>query len=245
MSTDGKILLLEDDSLLAGQIVRECAEYGLDLEHVSDGEEGFDRAMQRDYLLLVLDIKLPKKDGLEICREVRRAKPLLPIILLTSRTKAIDQYLGFEFGADDYITKPFRMEDLIARIRAKLRMVIALRKELSSAGAEADEPIAIGELVLDPAMRTLKKAGVEVSLTPKEYELLLFFMRNKGRVYSRSAILQAVWQAVGEQFEEAVVTMVRRLRAKIGDDPAAPRYLRTSRGIGYSFNDPEEPAAAP
>ncbi len=236
------VLLIEDDSQLARQIVTHFEELGLFVEHVADGDAGLLRALSGDYSLIILDIRLPGINGFDICRTVRAAKPLLPILLLTNRTGEVDRVLGFELGADDYIVKPFHMAELMARVRAKLRVVSAIRQQFSDSGPTVgeDAPVTVGELSIDPVRRTLLKSGRAIELTHREFDLLMFLMRNPGRVYTKLDLLHEVWKVEVSGYEESVVSMVRRLRTKIERDPSAPEYLQTSRGVGYFLTDPAE-----
>lgn len=242
MSTAAPILLVEDDTHLARELVATCEEFGLIVEHTADGRDGFERACDREYSLVILDIRLPRMNGLDICRELKARKPALPIILLTSKDKEVDRVLGFELGADDYVTKPFHMSELVARIRAKLRFIATLQQLAAPAPVEDAESFSIGDFQVDVAMRTVHRLGTLLELTPKEFDLLTFFLKHVGRVFTKAELLRAVWDVDIAGYEDAVVAMVRRLRLKIEDDPSQPRYLCASRGVGYYFTDPDRPA---
>lgn len=232
------ILLVEDDSVLAREIVNQCAELGLEVEHISDGEFGYQRALTAAPALVILDVKLPNKNGLDICRDLKREMPTLPVILLTSRDTEVDKVLGFELGADDYVTKPFHMTELVARIRARLRQVAAFREHIHSQGDENARTFAAGEFLVELDTRTIHKRGIPLTLTAKEFELLYFFLTHVGRVFTKTELLYSVWQLDVAGGEDAVVSMVKRLRTKIEDDPANPVYLCTHRGVGYRFSTP-------
>ena len=208
MSTVHSILLVEDDVALAREIVIQCEEFGLTVEHLADGEAGFKQALAKDYMLLVLDVKLPGMNGLDFCREIKAAKPALPVILLTSKDKEIDRVLGFELGADDYVTKPFHMSELVARIRAKLRFISSIRGDVveKNSPAEALE-LTIGDIQVLPAQRIAKKAGAPLDLSAKEFDLLLFLMRQKDRVFTKHELLSSVWQLEVSGYEDAVVSL--------------------------------------
>ncbi len=239
MSDDRTVLLVEDDQTLAREIIPVFEEMNLRVEHVADGAQGLERGLARDYTMVILDVVLPGMNGLDVCRKLRGAKPRLPIMMLTTRGNEVDKVLGLELGADDYMVKPFSSTELVARVRAKLRQVEAYRQGSVPPAMKTDAPdgsvIVIQGLALDPVRRTLTKDGESVELTRKEFDLLLLLMRAPGRVYSKREILLAVWEVDYPGYEDSVVSMVRRVRSKIGDDRDEPRYIRTVHGLGYSF----------
>ena len=226
------ILLVEDDAAVAGEIVRHFLELGHAVEHVSDGEEGLQRALANEYAVVILDVQLPSMNGFDICRALRTAKPRVQILMLTTRGGEVDRVLGFELGADDYLVKPFSMSELLARVRSKMR-----RAGNEKTGDETGN-IKIGELELDLERCVVLKGGQPIKLTAKEFELLSFFMQHPGRMYSKYELLELVWQVDSAGYEDAVVSMVRRLRAKIEADSGAPLYILNARGLGYSFAEP-------
>lgn len=243
-----RILLVEDDATVAAEVCRHFGEMGLSVEHKSNGAEGLRAAMEQDFDLVLLDVVLPEKNGFDICRELRSAKPLLPILMLTTRTSEVDTVLGFELGADDYIAKPFRTSELLARVRGRLRRSDVERKEVErrtedSQRLAASAGITIGELQLDLERCALTKRGQPIQLTAKEFDVLSFLMSNPGRVFSKGDLLDAVWGTQALGYEDAVVSLVRRLRVKIEDNPSNPSYLLNMRGLGYSFVTPD--AVAP
>ena len=233
------ILFVEDDAALAEEVVAEFTELFYPIVHVADGSEGLRQGLTGAYSLVILDIQLPGKNGFDICRELRAKEPLLPVIILTTRTSEVDRILGFELGADDYITKPFSIRELVARVRTKLNRQAAVQAVLDARVARSPSPtVRIGELELDLQRRTLLKCSACVDVTAKEFDLLFYLMTNPGRVFSREQLLQDVWEVNSVGYEEAVSALVYRLRAKIESDPSNPRYLLTVRGVGYSFAEP-------
>ncbi len=231
------ILLVEDDVAVATEIKRHFQELGLVVEHVTDGAQGLRQAVSNEYALVILDVQLPSMNGFDICRELRAAKPLVQILMLTTRGGEVDRVLGFELGADDYLVKPFSMSELLARVRSKLR-----RAGNEQAGSSTGN-IKIGALELDVEKCVVLKDGQPIKLTAKEFELLSFFMQHPGRMYSKYELLELVWQVDSAGYEDAVVSMVRRLRVKIEADPGAPLYILNARGLGYSFAEPTAFAA--
>jgi DNA-binding response OmpR family regulator len=229
------VLIIEDDDAIAGVVAVHLRDLGLHTERAVNGKEGLEKALAGDHALIVLDLGLPRLDGMEICRRVRE-KRATPILVLTARSEEIDRVLGLEIGADDYVTKPFSVRELTARVKALLRR---------SRGGLADEPaggrpLAIGVLSLDPVRRKVTVSGREVEVTAKEFDLLALFMRNPGRAYGRGDLLRLVWGSRYEGYEHTVNSHINRLRAKIEPDPGHPRYLRTVWGIGYKFAEPAE-----
>ncbi len=235
MATGHSILLIEDDTEVAAEIIRYFRELGLAVEHIADGAAGLARALSNDVDLVILDVMLPGKNGFDICRELRSAKPLVSVIMLTTRTSEVDKVLGFELGADDYVAKPFQASELLARVRSKLRRMASERAVTASGPEDSGPVLKVGDLEVDTDRCTLHKRGELVKLSAKEYELLCFLMRHPGRVFSKRELLESVWGVEIAGYEDAVVSMVRRLRIRIEDDPAHPAYLLNNRGIGYSF----------
>ena len=189
---------------------------------------------ERDWALMVLDLSLPDGDGLEFCREVRESDASLPILMLTARGTEYDRVRGLETGADDYLTKPFGVLELQARVRA------LLRRSALAARERDDEVIEIASLRLDLARREVAVAGINAELTATEFDLLVFLARHPGVVFSRQQLLSGVWGYHYEGYEHTVNSHINRLRAKIEADPAAPQLIRTVWGVGYKF-EPDEP----
>jgi DNA-binding response OmpR family regulator len=240
MNTNGakpRILVVEDEQSLRETLTYNLKREGYDVLAAEDGLAGLGlaRSMQPD--LVVLDIMLPGMDGLEVCR-ILRQEMNVPILMLTARTEEIDRVVGLEVGADDYVTKPFGMRELLARIRALLRRVRML-----SQGAEPDEAadvtrqkaLVFGDLTIDLDRRQASLRGEPLALKPKEYDLLLFLARNRGMVLSRDLILERVWDWSYSGGSRTVDVHVRWLREKIEADPSNPTRILTVRGAGYRF----------
>jgi two-component system alkaline phosphatase synthesis response regulator PhoP len=180
----------------------------------------------------VLDIMLPKVDGLEICKEVRRKDIYTPILMLTSKSEEMDKVLGLEVGADDYLTKPFSIREFIARAKAILRRIDAIQKEI---GNEKD--ISVSELTIEGSKRRVTLRGERIDLTPKEFDLLLFLASHPGKTYTREQLLNLLWGYQYDGYEHTVNSHINRLRSKIEPDISNPKYILTSWGVGYRFNE--------
>ena len=230
-----RILVIEDQRDIADLVRMHIRDLGHQVELAHDGIEGLQKARTESYALIVLDVMLPGRDGLDIVRQLRMDRNPVPVLMLTARSAEIDRVLGLELGADDYLTKPFSIPELQARVKAMLR-----RSELIQRPARAEnERFAVGKsLLIDTASREVRIDGAVVSLTSKEFDLLLHFARHPGRVFSRLQLLDAVWGTTFEGYEHNVNTHINRLRAKIESDPASPRYVLTVRGAGYRFAEP-------
>jgi len=223
-----RILVVEDEKKVASFIRRglEAEHYMVDVAH--DGIAGLDRALATDYDLVVLDVMLPGRSGLDVVRELRSRGRAVPILLLTARAEVSDKVAGLDVGADDYLTKPFEFAELLARVRALLRR-----------GAPAAPPtLSVADLTLDPATRTVTRAGRSIDLSPREFALLEFFMRNRGRVLSRALIAQHVWGIDFDTFTNVIDVYVNYLRRKI-DAGCEPKLLQTVRGVGYVLKEPQ------
>jgi DNA-binding response OmpR family regulator len=234
-----RILIIEDNIDLARLLAGHLRDLSYDVDLAADGNEGLANAERTAYDLIILDIMLPGIDGLEICRRIRERPPYVPILMLTARSSETDRVVGLEVGADDYVTKPFSIRELLARVKAMFRRAEQLGR--SSAGPAAAR-IEAGKLVIDPERRTVTLGGTPVDLTAKEFDLLLYFASHPGRVFTRSQLLDAVWGYGHDGYEHTVNSHINRLRAKIEQDPARPRYVLTVWGVGYKFaeGNPEE-----
>jgi DNA-binding response OmpR family regulator len=204
---------------------------GYDVVPATDGEQALESFEREHFDLVVLDVMLPKVDGLEVCRRLR-ARSAVPIIMLTAKTEEIDKVLGLELGADDYITKPFSMREFRSRVRAALR-----RAEMSPDPDVDEEPLERGDIRLDFAKRTTEVRGEGVRLTYVEFEILAVLMRHPGRVYTREMLLDRVWGDSAFRDQRTVDVHIRHLREKVERDPKNPEYLLTVRGVGYRFRD--------
>lgn len=227
-----RALIIEDDKEIASVISMNLEDLGLKTTHALDGASGLDLALNETFAIIILDLMLPRLDGVSICKKVREQDPLTPIMMLTAKTGEIDRVLGLEIGADDYMTKPFSVREFIARVRALLR-----RSQIGNKIPEQEDAlgVTIGELSVDFNKRKVFLSENEIELTVKEFELLSLFLKNPGRAYSRADLLNLVWGYQFEGYEHTVNTHINRLRNKIEDDPAKPQYLKTVWGIGYRF----------
>ena len=245
MPNDGSrhILVIEDAHDIAQLVQMHLSDAGYRVDVASDGRSGLDKALSKTYDLVILDLMLPGLDGLEICRRLRARPEYVLILMLTSKGTELDRVLGLEIGADDYLTKPFSIRELLARVKALFRRTQATQNGDKSdcPGAEKNEPDVIrsGELVIETAKRKVSLSGKMLSLTAKEFDLLYQFACHPGRVYTRTQLLDNVWGLGYEGYEHTVNSHINRLRAKIEDDPAHPRYLLTVWGVGYKFRDGE------
>jgi heavy metal response regulator len=217
-----RILVVEDDPKVAEFIRKGLQEEGYAVDAAGDGETGLAMALDRLHDVVVLDVMLPKKSGLQVVREMRRAAVTSPVLLLTARDAVEDKVQGLDSGADDYLTKPFAFAELLARVRALLRR-----------GAEARLPqLQVADLVLDPATRTVRRGGESIALTNREFALLEYLMRNPGRVLTRTMIAERVWDYSFDSATNVIDVYVNYLRKKI-DAGRATKLLHTVRGVGY------------
>jgi len=229
-----RVLIIEDEKDLAELVKRHLEDSGFAVQTAARGDDGLRAAEASPFDLILLDLMLPGMDGIEVCRRLRARKVQTPIVMVTARTTEVEKVLGLEMGADDYIAKPFGIAELTARIKAILRRMDSLA---TTSGADV-LPIDLGTTVrIDPQSREVTVRGKVVSLTPKEFDLLLHFARNPGRVYSRSQLLDAVWGYSHEGYEHAVNCHINRLRSKIETDQARPELLLTVWGVGYKLAD--------
>ena len=229
-----KILIVEDEAAIADIVAFNLRREQYEAETVYDGLEGLERGLSGEFDLILLDVMLPGMDGFEICRRIRE-KSSVPILMLTAREEETDKVFGLEIGADDYITKPFSMRELMARVQANLRRT--RRPDPEAAKAEAQKPdIEIGDIAIYDAAHDIKRRGVSVDLTAREFALLRTMAASPDKVFSREELLSGVWgyEYVGDL--RAVDVAVRRLREKLEEDPAQPRYIITRRGVGYYFS---------
>ena len=232
-----KILLVEDDRDISHLVKLHLEDEGYLVDVVGDGNKGLSMAREQPYDLVVLDIMLPGVDGLEICRRLRQETDYLPILMLTAKSSEIDRIVGLELGADDYLTKPFSVRELVARVKAIFRRIgaVTLRED-----DKTSPKIGIGDLVIEADKRKVILDGRQITLTAKEYDLLYHFASHPGRVYTRTQLLDQVWGYGYEGYEHTVNSHINRLRGKIEADPASPRYVLTVWGVGYRFAEPED-----
>jgi DNA-binding response OmpR family regulator len=227
-----RVLVVEDERDLARVVKRHVESIGCEVRLASSGEEAMVLA-DEPFDLVLLDVMLPGFDGLEVCRRLRAMNRYMPVLMLTARSSDIDKVMGLESGADDYLTKPFSVQELLARIKAIFRRMDAVA---SPPGAREQAIEVGGRLVVDPNTREVRVAGQAIELTQKEFELLVHFARNPGRVYSRAQLLDSVWGYNHDGYEHAVNCHINRLRAKIEEDPREPKLLLTVWGVGYKFS---------
>jgi len=234
MKTDAvkKILLVEDDQDISHLVKLHLEDEGYAVEIAADGSAGLAMAQEQAYDLVVLDLMLPGMDGLEICRRLRGETDYVPILMLTAKASEIDRIVGLELGADDYLTKPFSVRELVARVKAIFRRVSAVSAQ---AGSQDNPRVSLGDLVIETDKRKVTMAGEQIILTAKEYDLLYHFASHPGRVYTRAQLLDQVWGYGYEGYEHTVNSHINRLRGKIESDPANPRYVLTVWGVGYRF----------
>lgn len=233
-----RILIVEDERDLNELIGRQLQQEGHEVRSAFDGQTALSAAMGESFDLIILDWMLPRLDGLTVCRQIRE-RSVVPILMLTARGEETDIVLGLEVGADDYLTKPFRMRELTARVRALLRRM-SLSEPADDAsdgqsGTTDEVVVANGLLTISDAMRTATLEGAELDLTPKEFELLTLFARNPGRAFSRDYLLERVWGNDTYVTDRTVDTHVQRLRKKLGEES---ELIRTVWGIGYKFQPP-------
>jgi two-component system OmpR family response regulator/two-component system alkaline phosphatase synthesis response regulator PhoP len=229
----GRVLVVEDDRHIRDLVVLHLGLEGLTAVAVGSGAEGLRLAKADPFDLLILDVMLPELDGVTVCRAVRR-EPMngdVPILMLTARREEADKVLGLESGADDYLTTPFGIREFVARVRA------LLRRRPSRPAAGHAPPIVAGALTVDPARRHARVDGRDIALTAHEFDLLYLLAGNRGIVFSRDALMQRVWGDDTHITERSVDTLVKRVRRKLEDDPAEPKFVLTVWGTGYKFAD--------
>ena len=225
------LLIVEDNADIARLIRLHVQDLGCDADIAADGFEALEMFQRGQYQLVILDLMLPGMDGLSVCKQLRAREPYVPILMLTSKSSEQERVLGLETGADDYVTKPFSIPELMARIKSQLRRISALQAD----SEDATPMLRSGELLIDTARRSVRVGAREVALTAREFDLLKHFASHPGRVFSRMQLLEQVWGYHYEGYEHTVNSHINRLRAKIEPDPASPRYILTVWGVGYRF----------
>jgi DNA-binding response OmpR family regulator len=237
-----KVLVVEDQQELAELLQLHLKDLHCEVSLAFDGLSALARLRESAFDLVILDLMLPGIDGLEICRRLRAGPRYVPVLMVTAKTSELDRVLGLELGADDYVTKPFSIIELVARVKAIFRRGDALAQG-EAAGAPRAGAIRAGALAIDPDRREATIGARPVELTAKEFDLLLHFARSPGRVFTRSQLLDAIWGYSHSGYEHTVNSHINRLRSKIEQDPANPRYILTVWSVGYKFNDALEKAA--
>ena len=236
----GRILLVEDDADIASLVRIHLEDARYEVTVAADGKTGLDAALNDPRDLLILDLSLPDIDGLDICKRLTVLEPRPLILMVTARCTELDRVRGLELGADDYLTKPFSILELIARVRALLRRPPVR----SSVAVDAPHVFAAGGLLLDSWQRCAHLGGNRLTLTAREFDLLLWFVKNPNRVFSRAELLDGVWGAGYDGYEHTVNSHLNRLRSKLERDASRPSVLVTVRGGGYKFVPPDRPASA-
>ena len=229
-----KVLIVEDEQSIVDILSFNLGRDGYDTLEAYDGPTGLHLALEEDPDLILLDLMLPGMDGFDVCRKIREKGSAVPIIMLTAREEETDKVLGLELGADDYITKPFSMRELMARVKANIRRVgmAAAQEEAKTAAGQ----LSLGRVTVDTERMTVYKDGRPLELSQREYDLICYLAAQPGKVFSREALMEHVWNYEGYVGDvRAVDVAVRRLREKLEDDPASPRFIITKRGMGYYF----------
>jgi two-component system alkaline phosphatase synthesis response regulator PhoP len=230
-----RVLIIEDDREISDLISIHLKDMDLDVSQSYDGKDGLLKAMNEKFDLIILDIRLPYLDGLELCKKLRMERIQSLVLILTSKSEEIDKVLGLEIGADDYLTKPFSIRELVARVKALLR-----RREMfiTSQDTEVeDKELKIGDLMINEGMRKVQIRGDNIDLSPKEFDLLVFLASNPGKTYTRMQLLNKIWGYEFEGFEHTVNSHINRLRSKVEQNMHEPEYILTTWGVGYKFRE--------
>lgn len=230
------LLVVEDDENISTALTEYFSRAGYQVNSSPDGIAGIEAANKNRPDVVVLDLMLPKMDGLAVCKELRQKHPHMPIIMLTAKDDVVDKVLGLEMGADDYITKPFSLREVEARIKSVLRRA---RATMAVGDGQDEATIVRGNLRVDPVRREVTIADKHVDLTPKEFDLLRLFAANPGRVFPRKYLLEKIWDYSYEGYDRTIDSHINRLRAKIEENPENPQLVLTVWGIGYKFTDAE------
>jgi two-component system alkaline phosphatase synthesis response regulator PhoP len=231
------ILIIEDDKEIADLLSLHLKDNNYETYHCENGQDGLDIALGENHDLVILDLMLPDLDGLDICRRLREEKRYMPILMLTSKAEEMDRVLGLELGADDYLSKPFSVRELIARVKAIFRRTEALENQSK---VSQQEMLSYDNLELDLNKRKVTLGGQQVELTSKEFDLLKLFACHPGRAYSREDLLSNIWGYQFSGYDHTVNSHINRLRSKIESDPSNPRFIKTVWGYGYRFAEREE-----
>lgn len=230
------ILIVEDDRDLVKLIKINLEDLGHTVHTAGDGLEALKLFDEKDPSLVILDIMLPKMDGFEVCKRIRNKNRKVPIMMLTAKAEEVDTILGLELGADDYMTKPFSVRELSARVKAIFRRIKVDQEQ----DGNLPEELVYDHLKIYPNKRKVTLSGKTIDLTSKEYDLLLLFSSNPGKAYSREQLLNKVWGYSYEGYSHTVNSHINRLRSKIEKDPSNPHFIKTVWGVGYRFTDPED-----
>lgn len=235
-----QILVVEDEHDIAQLVALHLRDEGYAVTVASDGHAGMRQAFARKWDLVLLDLRLPGPDGLSICKALRAEENYVPILMLTSKSAELDRVLGLELGADDYVTKPFSVSELVARVKSLFRRIDAMSRDVE----QLPESLSVGDIAIDSASREVRVGGKQIDLTAREFDLLMHFARHPGRVFSRAQLLDSVWGFGHEGYEHTVNSHINRLRGKIEPDSEHPRYIITVWGVGYKMEAPARLGAA-
>lgn len=235
-----KILIVEDELSILKLLTYNLEQEGYEVESAMEGDKGLEMALHNSYDMVLLDLMLPNKDGMEICRELRQEKREVPIIMLTAKDSEIDKILGLEIGADDYITKPFSPREVIARMKAIFRRYKKSedKKETESKQTQ-EEVVIVGDIMIYPEKYEVFVRDILIELTPKEFELLIYLARRTGRILSREQLLNAIWNYDFAGETRIVDVHISHLREKIEENTKKPEYIITARGFGYKLEEPK------
>ena len=231
-----KVLIVDDEPSIVTLLTFNLEKEGYQVTSAMDGLEGYELALTQNFDFLILDVMLPNLDGIEITRKLRQEKVETPILVLTAKEEPIDRILGLEIGADDYLTKPFSPREVLARMKAIFRRM----EPRKQAKEDTEEKLIVGQIVADVANYQVTVDSQPVVLTPKEFELLVYFMKRKERVIDRDTLLERIWNFDFDGQSRIVDVHVSHLREKIEKDPKHPQYLQTIRGFGYKFQEPNQ-----
>lgn len=228
-----KVLIIEDDIDLSNLVQIHLKDLSYDIHVAHNGKKGFEHANSSEFDLIILDIMLPEMDGISICQKLRALDNYTPILMITAKSEEVDKVIGLESGADDYITKPFKIREFIARVKAMMRR----QDQFMLLSQKENTHLRFANLEIDEKKRKILLNQKRVELTPKEFDLLTMMARNPGRSYSRSELLELVWGYDFSGYEHTVNAHINRLRAKIEEDANNPNFILTTWGVGYRFND--------
>ncbi len=231
------ILIIEDDPDIANLVRLQMQDLHCQADVVHDGLEGLNTFKEGCYDLIILDIMLPGMDGLDVCKSIRQTESYVPILMLTARSSELDRVLGLELGADDYLSKPFSVLELVARVKALFRRVDAMQEQHEQQSDEDNPILEVGPIQINQKARTVTVNGDDIVLTAREFDLLTWFAQHPGQVFTRSQLLDSVWGYGHDGYEHTVNSHINRLRAKIERNPAKPDYILTAWGVGYKFMD--------
>lgn len=238
-----KVLVVDDEESIRTLLQFNLQKEGYQVTLAEDGQKGLELALQETFDFIILDVMLPYLDGMEITKKLRQEKVDSPILMLTAKDDAIDRILGLEIGADDYLTKPFSPREVLARMKAIFRRVDVKKEQTPIhpiASNQEGQTLQIGEIIADLANYQVQVRGQEITLTPKEFELLVYFMQRKNRVINRDTLLERIWNFDFDGQTRIVDVHISHLREKIEVDPKKPQYLVTVRGFGYKFQEPDK-----